>query len=237
MTPEELADLEREEARVLARVAELEAERDGARAEVERLRRELAARTDELDDAMRGWKNADTEAEQARAQLAKVTDHRAYLQGRLRKAQKEAAGRKQYGEWLRTELRDRRTDDLDIRGILKPAPGVGDPAVPMPLGPALAPAIEWLVNDRDRLRLQLESAEQERDAARGVAKGRTELADQMRTERDAAREQVKRVREEHPRRDDPTGPVCGGCGLDAYEESVPWPCPTISALDGTEPGR
>lgn len=43
-----------------------------SRAEVERLRAELDARTDERDDAMNGWKKADTEAEQLREALDKA---------------------------------------------------------------------------------------------------------------------------------------------------------------------
>jgi hypothetical protein len=52
------------------------------------------------------------------------------------------------------ELRDKRTDLLNIRGILSPqgrSPGLG-PVVPMPLGKDVAPAVEWLVNEVDELR-------------------------------------------------------------------------------------
>jgi chromosome segregation ATPase len=64
----------------------------------------LTATEAERDNAMVGWKKADTEADQARAALAKTQDHRAYLQERLRKAQKEAAGRKAHGEKLRERI-------------------------------------------------------------------------------------------------------------------------------------
>lgn len=50
------------------------------------------------------------------------------------------------------ELRNKSTDLLNIRGILKPAPGVGDPVVPMPLGHEVAPAVEWLAGETERLR-------------------------------------------------------------------------------------
>jgi hypothetical protein len=52
------------------------------------------------------------------------------------------------------ELRDKRTDLLNIRGALSPqgrSLGLG-PVVPMPLGKDVAPAVEWLVNEVDRLR-------------------------------------------------------------------------------------
>ena len=52
------------------------------------------------------------------------------------------------------ELRDKRTDLLNIRGILSPqdrSPGLG-PVVPMPLGKEVAPAVERLVNEVDQLR-------------------------------------------------------------------------------------
>ncbi|MBC6464286.1 hypothetical protein [Actinomadura alba] len=48
-------------------------------------------------------------------------------------------------------------------------------------------------------------------------------------------EQIRRVREQHPREENASGPVCGGC-VNAYEEPSAWPCPTIRALDGGEPG-
>jgi hypothetical protein len=52
------------------------------------------------------------------------------------------------------ELRDKRSDLLNIRGILSPqgrSLGLG-PVVPMPLGEEVAPAVEWLVNEVDQLR-------------------------------------------------------------------------------------
>jgi hypothetical protein len=58
-------------------------------------------------------------------------------------------------------------------------------------------------------------------------------------ERDAAREQVKRVREKHgpiaahygdPDDDDNLVTACGEC-------EVPYPCDTVRALDGSEAGR
>ncbi|MFE9099787.1 hypothetical protein [Actinomadura geliboluensis] len=45
-----------------------------------------------------------------------------------------------------------------------------------------------------------------------------------------ARAQVKRVREMHRRRVDRRGAGCIQCG-------IVWPCPTYTALDGTESGR
>lgn len=47
---------------------------------------------------------------------------------------------------IHEELRDRRTDDLNVRGHLSPQPGTGPhPMIPFELGPTLAPAVEWLV--------------------------------------------------------------------------------------------
>lgn len=56
------------------------------------------------------------------------------------------------------ELRDRRTDSLNIRGILHPADRPGFCAVPLKLleeNTAIAPAIDWLVAENERLREQL----------------------------------------------------------------------------------
>lgn len=55
------------------------------------------------------------------------------------------------------ELRDKRTDLLNIRGILSPQPSTGDPVVPMPLGAEVAPAIEWLAAEVERLRAELDA--------------------------------------------------------------------------------
>jgi hypothetical protein len=52
------------------------------------------------------------------------------------------------------ELRDKRSDLLNVRGVLSPqgrSLGLG-PVVPMPLGEDVAPAVEWLANEADRLR-------------------------------------------------------------------------------------
>lgn len=61
------------------------------------------------------------------------------------------------------ELRDKRTDLLEIRGILKPAPGVGDPVVPMPVGHVVAPAVEWLAAEVERLRNRIAELEGDDD--------------------------------------------------------------------------
>ncbi len=67
---------------------------------------------------------------------------------------------------LREQLRAQRTDLLEIRGILSPSPGVGDPAVPVPLGDRVAPAVEWLVAEAARLRAK---AAEDDDGAAGNA--------------------------------------------------------------------
>jgi rubrerythrin len=40
---------------------------------------------------------------------------------------------------------------------------------------------------------------------------------------------LERVRELH--RPDEDG-NCRGCGVDVFEEPIPWPCPTICAMEG-----
>jgi hypothetical protein len=53
-------------------------------------------------------------------------------------------------EQVRVELRDRRAEDLDLRGLLAPN---GQPRrVPMELGASLVPAVEWLLAENERLR-------------------------------------------------------------------------------------
>jgi hypothetical protein len=49
-----------------------------------------------------------------------------------------------------TELRDRRNDDMAIRGIL--SPNGGPRVIAVEIGPTVAPAVEWLVTDRDSWR-------------------------------------------------------------------------------------
>lgn len=53
---------------------------------------------------------------------------------------------------LRAELTRRRTEDLTLRGILAPADGRRP--VPMALGDSVAPAVEWLLAEVDRLRAE-----------------------------------------------------------------------------------
>lgn len=86
--------------------------------------------------------------------------------------------------------------------------------------------------ERDEARAELATAVEERDAARLVSKGR------MMQEHDAIElaERVQRVRDLHSREQRGDRPVCGAC-LDAYEEPLAWPCPTIAALDRTEADR
>lgn len=59
---------------------------------------------------------------------------------------------------LRAELTRRRTDDLNIRGALAPADGPRE--VPMALGDSVAPAVEWLTADRNRLCAELATLRQ-----------------------------------------------------------------------------
>jgi transposase len=69
---------------------------------------------------------------------------------------------------LRTELAAARTDLLDVRGLLSPQ---GYPDVtPVPLVPAVAPAVAWLVDQLDALRAQVAEHEQRADQMREYAR-------------------------------------------------------------------
>jgi outer membrane murein-binding lipoprotein Lpp len=72
------------------------------------------------------------------------------------------------------ELRDKRTDLLNIRGILSPqgrSLSLG-PVVPMPLGDEVAPAVEWLAAEVERLRADRDRA---RDAAAALTQENARL--------------------------------------------------------------
>jgi len=51
---------------------------------------------------------------------------------------------------IHEELRDRRSDDLNVRGILSPSGE--ERKVLFELGPTIAPAVEWLVAEVERLK-------------------------------------------------------------------------------------
>ncbi len=54
---------------------------------------------------------------------------------------------------IHEELRDRRSDDLNVRGTLCPQPGTApDPMIPFELGSTITPVVEWLVGELERLR-------------------------------------------------------------------------------------
>jgi hypothetical protein len=54
----------------------------------------------------------------------------------------------------RVQLRDAHNDLLNVRGLLSPQ---GRPDVtPVPLVPTVAPAVEWLIAENERLREQLD---------------------------------------------------------------------------------
>ncbi len=81
-------------------------------------------------------------------------------------------------EEQRVQLRDAHNDLLDVRGILSPAGG--EPVTPLSLVPSVAPAVQWLVDELERRRLELwrwderlraELAEQRRLAGIVVALG------------------------------------------------------------------
>lgn len=56
------------------------------------------------------------------------------------------------------ELRDKRTDLLNVRGIL--SPNGYEPVTPLSLVPTVAPAVQWLVDELQRLRAALAAVEQ-----------------------------------------------------------------------------
>lgn len=91
-----------------------------------------------------------------------------------------------------------------------------------------------LLAEVGQLNAGLQRLRDERDEAlQARNNGRVER-DRLRADRDLLAEQVKRVREVHPRELDAQGrPVCGSC-RDAREEPHAWPCPTMAALDGEE---
>lgn len=64
------------------------------------------------------------------------------------------------------ELRDKRTDLLNIRGALSPNGRAR--RVPMELVPDAAPAVVWALDDRDRLRRELDEALAELERLRAV---------------------------------------------------------------------
>jgi hypothetical protein len=71
---------------------------------------------------------------------------------------------------LHVELRDRRTDDLEVRGHLSPQPGTGPgEMLPIPIGKTLAPSVEWLVNEVADLRAQVERMRLDRPAYQRIA--------------------------------------------------------------------
>ncbi len=53
---------------------------------------------------------------------------------------------------LRLELRDRRTEDDELRGILSANGRPFGRVIPFPLGPSLVPAVEWLIAQVDAMR-------------------------------------------------------------------------------------
>jgi hypothetical protein len=59
---------------------------------------------------------------------------------------------------VRLELRDKRNDLLDIRGILSPADGLRRVPPDVEMAPAAAPAVLWLANELDRVSSELARA-------------------------------------------------------------------------------
>lgn len=77
--------------------------------------------------------------------MAELEADRADLAARLERAQQKVE-----------ELRDRRNEDMELRGVL--SPNGGDRAVPFELGASLVPAVEWLVAEQEWLRYVVEPA-------------------------------------------------------------------------------
>lgn len=93
-----------------------------------------------------------------------------------------------------------------------------------------------LVAEMQRTRQAADAEQVRADGWRDKADSLTEQRDDAARSRDEAREQVKRVREQHPPESRGGRTVCGAC-LGSDEEPLPWPCPTMAALDGTGAGR
>lgn len=88
----------------------------------------------------------------------------------------------------------------------------------------------------DAMRQAGKRAEEEMDFIAKRYASATWERDEARAENEQLAEQVERVRAEHPKETYAQGrSICAAC-RDAYEESVPWPCPTIRALNGAEYG-
>lgn len=64
--------------------------------------------------------------------------------------------------------------------------------------------------------------------------GVTADLNEIRTERDQLKARIDAALERHSRDTDGS---CKGCGLDAYEEPIPWPCSTVRALQGDQPAE
>jgi hypothetical protein len=149
----------------LNEVHRVTAERDEARAERDRLagsHTEAAVRR--LADDISRLRN---ERDDALAALAGVTP-----------------------ENYHTELRDRRNDDMAIRGIL--SPNGGPRVIAVEIGPTVAPAVEWLVSDRDSWRRLAEDFSPVVVAARALdaawTNGRTSASAAREALRDAVAE-------------------------------------------------
>jgi hypothetical protein len=99
--------------------------------------------------------DARTQRDEARAQMGRLASDAARVDAdaeRLR-AERDDALAALAGvtpENYHTELRDRRNDDMAIRGIL--SPNGGPRVIAVEIGPTVAPAVEWLVTDRDSWR-------------------------------------------------------------------------------------
>jgi hypothetical protein len=121
----ELAATDRD--RLTAEVAEALAALYAARAERDKARAELYLSQNRAASRLADADRLRTERDAALAALAGVTP-----------------------ENYHTELRDRRNDDMEVRGIL--SPNGGPRVIAVEIGPTIAPAVEWLVSDRDSWR-------------------------------------------------------------------------------------